>query len=217
MTEKHFKKYSACFELIEMEIKTLIFNHTPVRLNKLKTQVTESLCWRDCGARGNSSIASGNTKLHNHFVNQIGSMSENWESFCLKTQLYHFSAYTQWRLHSATRNFATLCLLVLRHLYWSVPGVLTGYAFDCSHQDHHLCIFTIFPFKRALPTFHHSLSFPLSYCLFPLLLSTLPLSCCFHSWRPVFPFPFIWSFSLIIIINLCLHIVTWHFSFSLLF
>ena len=34
-----------------------------------------------------SSIADGNVNIYNHFGNQFGGFSENWEQFDLKTQL----------------------------------------------------------------------------------------------------------------------------------
>ena len=44
-------------------------------------------CWWEC-------------KLYNHYGNQYGSSSKNWESIYLKTLLYHSWAYTQRTFHS---------------------------------------------------------------------------------------------------------------------
>jgi hypothetical protein len=41
------------------------------------------------------SIAGGIASWHNHAGIQSGSSSENWKYFYLKTQLYHYWAYTQ--------------------------------------------------------------------------------------------------------------------------
>ena len=36
-----------------------------------------------------SSIARGRANMYSNFVNQYGRFSENWESICFKTKLYH--------------------------------------------------------------------------------------------------------------------------------
>ena len=57
-----------------------------------------------------SSIAGGNANLYNHFGNQYGGFSENWESTYLTIQQYHSWAYTQKMLNHTTKAFVQLCL-----------------------------------------------------------------------------------------------------------
>jgi hypothetical protein len=50
------------------------------KINKSKAQKqNNSSCWRDVEQRVHSLITDGNTTLYNHFVNQFGGFSENWE------------------------------------------------------------------------------------------------------------------------------------------
>jgi hypothetical protein len=51
MAEKHLKKYSTSLVIREMQIKTLRFRLTPVRMAKIKNS-GDSRCWRGCGERG---------------------------------------------------------------------------------------------------------------------------------------------------------------------
>jgi hypothetical protein len=52
----------------------------------------DSSYWRGCG---NSPNAGGIASWYNHFGNQSGSFSDNWEYFYQRTPLYHSWAYTQ--------------------------------------------------------------------------------------------------------------------------
>jgi hypothetical protein len=62
----------------EMYIKTtLIFYLTPVRMAKIKTQVTAD-AGKDIQKEEHSSIAGGIASWYNHSGNQFGSCSENW-------------------------------------------------------------------------------------------------------------------------------------------
>jgi hypothetical protein len=53
------------------------FHLTPVRMAKIKTQVTAD-AGEDVEKEGHSSIAGGTASRYNHSGNQCGSSSENW-------------------------------------------------------------------------------------------------------------------------------------------
>lgn len=50
----------------------------PIRMAEIKSKVTAD-AGEDVEQGGRSSIAGGNANLNNHFGNQFGSFSENWE------------------------------------------------------------------------------------------------------------------------------------------
>ena len=56
------------------------------KIKKKKTQVTAD-AGVDVEQGEHFFIAGGSANMYNHFENQPGSFSENWESFYLKTQL----------------------------------------------------------------------------------------------------------------------------------
>ena len=61
-----------------MQIKTTLrFHLTPVRMAKIKIQVTED-AGKDVEKEEHSSIVGGIASLYNHFGNQSGGSSENW-------------------------------------------------------------------------------------------------------------------------------------------
>jgi hypothetical protein len=62
----------------EMQIKTTLrFHFTPVRMAKIKTQVTAD-AGKDVEKEEHSSIVGGIASLCNHSGNQSGASSENW-------------------------------------------------------------------------------------------------------------------------------------------
>ena len=78
MVEKHLKKCSTFLVIKEIQIKTTLrFHLTPVRMAKIKNQVTAD-AGEDVEKEEHSSIASGIASLYNHSENQSGGSSENW-------------------------------------------------------------------------------------------------------------------------------------------
>jgi hypothetical protein len=62
----------------EMQIKTTLrFNLIPVRMTKMKTQVTAD-AGEDVEKEEHSSIAGRIASWYNHSGNQFGNSSENW-------------------------------------------------------------------------------------------------------------------------------------------
>jgi hypothetical protein len=61
-----------------MQIKTTLrFHHTPVRMAKIKTQVTADV-GKDMEKEEHFSIGGRIASWYNHSGNQFGSSSENW-------------------------------------------------------------------------------------------------------------------------------------------
>ena len=79
MAEKHLKKCSETFVIRETQIKmTLRFDLTPIKMAKIKTQVTAQ-AGKDMEKEEHSSIAGGLANWYNHFGTQSGGSSENWK------------------------------------------------------------------------------------------------------------------------------------------
>jgi hypothetical protein len=84
------------------------FHLTPVRMAKIKTQVTAD-AGKDVEKEEHSSISGGIASWFNHYGNQFGDSSENWTYYYLRTQLYHSCIYTQKMFHLVIRTHVLLC------------------------------------------------------------------------------------------------------------
>jgi len=79
MAEKHLKKCSKSVVIREMQIKmTLRFHLPPIRMSKMKTQVTAH-GGEDVKNGEDCSVTGGTANWYNHSGNQSGGSSENWK------------------------------------------------------------------------------------------------------------------------------------------
>jgi hypothetical protein len=85
MAEKHLKKFLTSIFIRETRIKANVrFHLTPVRMAKIKTQVTAS-AGEDLEKEEHSSTTGGIESWSNHSGNQFSDSSENWTYYYWRT------------------------------------------------------------------------------------------------------------------------------------
>ena len=76
------------FNILSHQVKTTLrFHLIPIGMAKIKKKKSRKAhACEDVEQGENSSIAGESINLYNHYGNQFGCFSENWEQFYLKTQ-----------------------------------------------------------------------------------------------------------------------------------
>jgi hypothetical protein len=94
MSRKYSKKCSISLVTSEILIIMILrFHLIPVKWLRSKTQATAH-AGQDVEHGEYSFITGRSENLYNYCGNLFGDFSENWDSFYLKTQLYHSLTYT---------------------------------------------------------------------------------------------------------------------------
>ena len=76
MTNKHMKRCTTSYVLGEMQIKTMRYHDTPIRMDRIQnTDIAK--CWRGCKATRTLITAGGNAKWCSHFEGPFSAFLQN--------------------------------------------------------------------------------------------------------------------------------------------